>query len=214
LLVSRLFPKLCAKVHVAGAHIGFAGAIWIGSPQLQVLCHTLPLFYHKADINMRMQTARILGATKNAILALKSYYETEFPRTPDRLPNLDVPHRTHFTSLDGTKHTFQYTYPLDKDKLLFCGTIGDDKIFIKFVYRYSVDAHRKCRELGFAPDLKGFNRLPGGWYIVVMDFIGDTYMNWSVRVQRPHSKRKSEQRWLLSTKRDMCMVTFELPTSW
>jgi len=29
--------------------------------------------------------------------------------------------------------------------------------------------------MGFAPALKGFELIPGGWYVVVMDFIDDLY---------------------------------------
>jgi tRNA A-37 threonylcarbamoyl transferase component Bud32 len=32
-----------------------------------------------------------------------------------------------------------------------------------------------CSSLGFAPALRGFEVIPGGWYIVVMDFIDDEY---------------------------------------
>jgi serine/threonine protein kinase len=40
-----------------------------------------------------------------------------------------------------------------------------------------MEAHVRCSSLGFAPTLKGFERIPGGWYIVVMDFIEDEYHN-------------------------------------
>jgi serine/threonine protein kinase len=129
---------------------------------------------------MRMQTARFLGAAKNAILALKNYYESELPcitaPSPAQPPNVEFPHPTHFLSLDdNTNHSFEYLSPLKEEKLVFYGTAGDDKICIKFVRRYSKEAHRKCSSLGFAPALRGFQPIPGGWYMVVMDFIDNTY---------------------------------------
>ncbi|KAG2737425.1 hypothetical protein P692DRAFT_20761819, partial [Suillus brevipes Sb2] len=58
-------------------------------------------------------------------------------------------------------------------RLVFFGTITDGEaevaICIKFVSRYSRDAHMHCARSGVAPRLRGFERLPGGWYMVVMD---------------------------------------------
>ncbi|KAF8308850.1 uncharacterized protein EI90DRAFT_3107321, partial [Cantharellus anzutake] len=129
---------------------------------------------------MRMQTARFLGAAKKAILVLKNYYESQLACTtapsPAQPPNVEFPHPTHFLSLDNvTNHSFEYLSPLNEEKLVFYGTAGDDKICIKFVRRYSKDAHHTCSLLGFAPALRGFQSIPGGWSMVVMDFIDNTY---------------------------------------
>ena len=95
---------------------------------------------------------------------------------PAQRPNLVFPHPTQYRSLDGsTIHTFEYLFQLKKDKLLFCGAEGDDKVCIKFVRRYSKEAHLKCASLGFAPALRGFELIPGGWYLVFMNFIDDEY---------------------------------------
>ena len=126
---------------------------------------------------MRMQTARYLGATKKAILALKEYYKFELSALlPAQWPNPVFPHPTTYRSLDDASiHTFEYLSQLRKDKLLFCGAEGIDKVCIKFVRQYSKEAHLKCASLGFAPALRGFELIPGGWYLVVMDFIDDEY---------------------------------------
>ena len=163
-----------------GAHVGFAGAVWTDRPHLQVLSPVLPLFYHATDVNMRMRAARYFGAAKKAIAALRHYYEHELGALdmldPHNRPMPTFPHPTQYHSpLDSTSHTFKYAAFLDKDKLIFRGRDGDDDICIKFVRRYSKDAHLKCSSLGFAPTLRGFQPVPGGWYMVVMDYVGDTY---------------------------------------
>lgn len=162
-----------SNVHIAGTHICFAGAIWTDRPHLQVLAPVLLLFYHASNVDMRMQAARWLGATKNAILSLQNYYQFKLPSMaallPTQLPNLMFPHPTQYHSLDdGTICTFKYSSQLHEDKLVFCGTAGNVKICIKFIRRYS-------KEAGFAPTLRGFDLIPGGWYMVVMDFINDVY---------------------------------------
>jgi serine/threonine protein kinase len=186
-----------SNVHITGAHIGFAGAIWTDRPHLQVLAPILPLFYHASDDDMRMQTARCLGATKKAILSLQNYYQFKLPSLaallPAQLTNLAFPHPIQYLSLDdGTIRTFKYSSQLYEDKLVFCGTVGNDKICIKFVRRYSKEAHLKCSSLGFAPALRGFDLIPGGWYMVVMDFIDDMYHNLEDSLTTASFKTKAE----------------------
>ncbi|KAF8325050.1 uncharacterized protein EI90DRAFT_3129111 [Cantharellus anzutake] len=165
----------CFILYLAGTHIGFAGALWTVYPHVQVLAPTLPLFYHASDVNMHMQTARFLGATRKAIFALNHYYKSELPQiTVD--PTVNFPYPTDFISLDsGENCAFEYLSWLDHKRLLFSGTAGDKKIFIKFTHRYSKDAHLKCVALKCAPALEGFQDIPGGWHMVVMGLIGDDY---------------------------------------
>src|ERR1700732_1646428 len=80
----------------------------------------------------------------------------------------------YISLLDSTGHAFKYAAFLDEDKLIFRGRDGGDDICIKFVRRYSKDAHLKCASLGFAPTLRGFQSIPGEWYMVIMDYIDDT----------------------------------------
>jgi len=129
---------------------------------------------------MRMRAARFFGATKKGIFALKNYYEHRLPCItalhPEKRPNLAFPHPTHYISLDDRmSHAFKYLSQPDKNKLVFYGITGNEKICIKFVRRYSKEAHMTCSKLGFAPALRGFQEIPGQWYMVVMDYIGDEY---------------------------------------
>jgi len=65
---------------------------------------------------------------------------------------------------------------MDPAKLLFAVQRTDGKMLcIKFVRRYSKEVHERCTSGGFAPALYGFENLPGGWYMVVMEMITDDY---------------------------------------
>jgi hypothetical protein len=168
------------NTNVIGAHIGFAGAIWTDRPHLEVLAPTLPLFYHATDINMRARAARYFGAAKKAIYALRDYYEYHFPAISGQdvaeQPIPTFPYPTQYISLEGSNpQAFKYLSQLDRDKLVFLGMAANNAICIKFVRRYSKEAHLKCCSLGFAPALHGFQAIPGGWHMVVMDFVGDEY---------------------------------------
>ena len=65
---------------------------------------------------------------------------------------------------------------MDDSKLLFAAETADDEnICIKFVRHYSKDVHAFCASKGFAPILEGFQVLPGGWHMVIMEMIGEDY---------------------------------------
>lgn len=51
--------------------------------------------------------------------------------------------------------------------------IDGKKILVKFTRQYSYDLHTFCAKLGCAPPLLGFQRLPGGFFGIAMEFIND-----------------------------------------
>jgi serine/threonine protein kinase len=123
-----------------------------------------------------------MAAFRNAVRTLKRHYET-LPPDSELVSKVShptiFPYPTSFTSLDDhSTIVFQYREHLDEDggkskRLIFFGTIDDGDtevpICIKFVQGYSPDAHIHCAQAGVSPRLRGFEQLPGGWYMAVMD---------------------------------------------
>jgi hypothetical protein len=71
---------------------------------------------------------------------------------------------------------YQIQVSHDNSKPLFAAeTADDERICVKFVRHYSKDVHKFCASKGFAPKLEGFEELPGGWYMVVMEMIAEDY---------------------------------------
>lgn len=128
--------------------------------------------------------ARHFGAAKKAFHTLEQYYEHDIKSLKDRTPEFPHPRAYESLSEPDVVHSFKY-YPIAKNstcrsvlqegKLVFHGKCGDEDIFIKFVRRYSKDAHETCARLGFAPTLRAFATIPGGWHMVIMDYLGDAY---------------------------------------
>jgi len=162
--------------------MAFSGTVWNLRPVVQVLSTPLAFFFHSTDTYSQLTVARHMAAFRKALRTLKAYYEdlsddktglVNKNESPDTL----FPYYTEFKSLeDESTQTICYTRQLDKggDKmgLVFFGTLEGDprvQICIKFTHRYSKEAHLHCAELGFAPKLQGFEVLPGGWYMIVMD---------------------------------------------
>ncbi|KAI5995839.1 hypothetical protein F5J12DRAFT_855433 [Pisolithus orientalis] len=165
----------CFLFLLFGPYIVFAGAVWNLRPIVQVLSTPLALHYHSTDTDSQINAARHMAAFRNAVRSLGEYYEGPQPG-PATTPML-FPYRTYFTSLDGSekKKIFRYKQQgKDERKLIFFGAlIGESgsevPICIKFVRRYSREAHEHCAKLGFAPTLRGCETIPGGWFMVVMD---------------------------------------------
>lgn len=70
-------------------------------------------------------------------------------------------------------------FPNRQDRLLYGAVTpgGDnqpDLILIKFARQYCIELHDLCAKLGHAPRIFGYERLPGGWYAVAMEFIEDS----------------------------------------
>lgn len=171
----------CELLFSPGPYIVFAGAVWTLRPAVQILSSPLALHYHSTDIDNQIAAARHMAAFRNAVRSLKEYYKA-LPKSGliNTLSHpILFPYPTTFKSLDDDKPTsFNYTEQLDEDggkskRLIFFGTLTEGSvgaaICIKFVQRYSRDAHLHCASSGFAPRLRGFEKLPGGWYMVVMD---------------------------------------------
>jgi hypothetical protein len=123
--------------------------------------------------------ARHFGALKKALGSLKQCYDNELS---DHVPrpsfNLDFPYPSTYTCIaTSTIHSFTYTSQMNEYKLLFTAaeTIDGEKICVKFVRSYSKEVHAHCASNNFAPALKGFEALPGGWYMVIMEMVGEDY---------------------------------------
>ncbi|KAF8833879.1 hypothetical protein BDN67DRAFT_916066, partial [Paxillus ammoniavirescens] len=176
-------PLPCFLLVIFGPFMVFAGAVWNLHPDVQVLSTPLAFNYHSTDTHNQITAGRHVMAFRKAVRSLTQFYlqlvgepaSTLSPPTlssPERRPTL-FPHCTSFTSLDdGSQKRFRYKQQPHDDKLVFFGTLLEDTevaICIKFVRRYSREAHSLCASLGFAPKLRGFEQVPGGWFLVVMD---------------------------------------------
>jgi hypothetical protein len=48
-------------------------------------------------------------------------------------------------------------------------------VCIKFTCIYSLEVHKLCSSMGFAPVVQGFEEVLGGWYMIMMDYIGEEF---------------------------------------
>ncbi|EGO23318.1 hypothetical protein SERLADRAFT_391072 [Serpula lacrymans var. lacrymans S7.9] len=182
-------PLPCLLLAIFGPHIVFAGAAWNLRPTVQILSTPIAFHFHSTDIHNRLTVTRHMAAFRKAAERLNEYYEnlTETPLlTSAPVPPHMFAYPTSYRSLhSNTLKHFRYVIELDSDKLVFSGTEDEgDHICIKFVRTYSCDAHKHFASLGCAPALRGFEKIAGGWFMVVMDMLPADFEMLSARTGR------------------------------
>ncbi|KAK2462585.1 hypothetical protein APHAL10511_005318 [Amanita phalloides] len=166
----------CLLLILCGPYVGFAGAVWQERVIVQILSPLLPLFCHPSHRTMLTMIARHLGAMQLAYAKLKKIYEDNPPKV--KYPIRLYPYVSDYPSVTGSEtRTFSYENNV-AGKLVFRGTDSDGaQICIKFAESYCFEVHQYCAdELGIAPKLKGCKNLPGGWTMVIMDWIDERYV--------------------------------------
>ena len=89
----------------------------------------------------------------------------------------NIPYVTLYTLLTTEPSTaaveFEYLGSLREFRTLFLCQEKQSRrmLVVKFVTRYSPAAHLDCARRGCAPQLYGFEEAPGGWYMVVMEYL-------------------------------------------
>ncbi|KAG2072092.1 hypothetical protein BDR04DRAFT_1052092 [Suillus decipiens] len=181
------FP--CIVIALFGPHIDFSAAVWSTRPNMQVISTALPFFYHHTDTKMCAMVARHIGALRKALRSLSECYQSMSSNTtsssPDpqlkfldsEFPDPRFPYPYSYTCIE-TSSTCHFTYcdQMDTTKYLFSAKTADDKVLcVKFARHYSKEVHQRCASGGFAPALYGFEHLPGGWFMIVMEMITEDY---------------------------------------
>jgi len=123
-----------------------------------------------------MPRARVFKAFRGAFSKLRKEYQDLFAVPPINLPpdnSVDFPYRHHYDGETRGKVSFTYEKRLDDSRLVFLATAPAKglRLFIKFTRQYGTDAHRACSEERIAPHLYDVVSLPGGWFMVVMEYL-------------------------------------------
>ena len=164
-----------------GTTLGFVGLAFTDRTNIQVLGQPIRLDYHHTDVKLRTMTAQYFGALRKATDELRRYYECDFPKlealgsaigSDIRLPCYSLYHDL----ADSVERNIRYSSQPMPDKLIFFGESDGNKVCVKFATRYSRETHLQCASMGIAPTLRGFEALPGGWFLVVMDRIDDVFV--------------------------------------
>ncbi|CAG7853843.1 SubName: Full=Uncharacterized protein {ECO:0000313/EMBL:CCA70121.1} [Serendipita indica DSM 11827] len=143
-------------VYYVGTDVGFGGAVISMKAQFERLTPTLSL---EANYRGRVESLQAI------------YAPTEDRRSSEEAT---YPYRNFY--MDGERRvTFEYRRRLFPEKLLFECVQKEERtaLCVKFTLRYSPEAHKACGDHGVAPKLYSAERLPGGWWMVVMEYLSE-----------------------------------------
>ena len=76
-------------------------------------------------------------------------------------------------------YLFKYEEQFGNQLVFFGTTQANKEVCIKFILIYSTEAHLESEKMGCTPCLRGFERLVGGWSMVMMDKVDDMYHHFS-----------------------------------
>ena len=149
------------------------------------------------------------------ILPTIEHGEYKFPYVyVSRLNRYDNPH-------ESIEFRIRKLHPDMQDYChLYIATETSDKagykaIIVKFVRRHSIELHALCAGHTHAPRILGFERLPGGWFAIPMDYIVPTVHpsqspNLAIHCNKWTDELESLNCALSSTDRFLFMFTLEI----
>lgn len=158
--------------------MGFFGMVYTTFVNLQMLGQPVRLDYHKTGDDQWTSLARHLGALREAIKKLKALYSEESEMmTQVQMTSMDAifyPAYCEFDQFDQVKSVEYTSQPFD-GKLVFHGKCDGKEVVTKFVKRYSLELHNLCQQNGWAPRILGSRDLQGGWTMVVMERLDESW---------------------------------------
>lgn len=135
-----------------------------------VLSPVIPLASNRYELALKESAAKIFGAFRVAAEALQNYYKQQRPP----ITGLHFPYQRDFAyrSHGSAPHTrtFRYQQQLYENQLIFSAILTSDEdameedaefVIIKFVRRYSEEAHDYCADQGYSPRFLGYEKLVG-----------------------------------------------------
>ncbi|KAG8884681.1 hypothetical protein FRB99_004508 [Tulasnella sp. 403] len=143
-------------------------------------------------------------------VSMKEFVEYYSQATLPTVP----PHQRQFPYYNGSADgavSFSYEQPLvhKSNRLVFLvsGHVGKEAkesthFVVKFTLRYGTETHRYCAEAGFAPQIYHVEELPGGWTVVVMEFISKPFRLLSELGSKDLPKLDQKLRHAVSTMHD------------
>ena len=155
-----------------GSTFGFAGSAFPKKVHMDPLTPMFPLAWNPYEKDLRIMAARTFTAFKKAVHNLKMYYENELTaQLPQALQNPEFPYKQDYKDGDKTVYFKYMLQPIEEKLIFFAKNDMGKEICIKFVHQYSADAHNHCANKAYAPHLHSCEHIPGGWLMIVMDYI-------------------------------------------
>jgi len=163
------FRLPCFLIQVNGPELSISTAIYGNKITVDPYHYTLSLACPRSRFE---DFARIFCALKKAIVLLQQYYDDPTPASQREFPY------PNSVRMDDNKE-IRFKYHSALGPLVFVvDTLENSqnfpqKLVVKFTQQYPVPLHQHCAKLYIAPEIYGHMRLPGNWYMIVMEYLSD-----------------------------------------
>ncbi|KAF8478986.1 hypothetical protein DFH94DRAFT_746856 [Russula ochroleuca] len=168
----------CLGMTIVGPYVTFYAVIFLR--KLRVVSLT-PALSCVASAGEGDDRKALYAAFSGALDLLRRIDEDakNFLSKPPKIQHLDYsfPYISALPKFDGSSEKVHFQilrhHPdVQSYRLLYIAETSDKKqILVKFTPRYSIALHAFCADRGHAPVIHGFQTLPGGWFVVAMDYI-------------------------------------------
>ncbi|KAI9508512.1 hypothetical protein F5148DRAFT_1375789 [Russula earlei] len=171
----------CLGLTIAGPYVMFFGIIFLKplwrivslTPMLSCILSAVngddrqqlyAAFYAALDLSRRIDDEALLFINGATAMSLA-------PHPSTRLPYISA--LTKWGDSGEIRFRIVELYPETQDyRHLYIARLDNDKeIIVKFSQRYSIELHQFCASRGHAPKILGFERLPGGFFAIAMEYI-------------------------------------------
>ncbi|EDR05746.1 uncharacterized protein LACBIDRAFT_329298 [Laccaria bicolor S238N-H82] len=174
----------CLGITVIGDQVTFYAIILLGHQyRLISLTPTLSCLRSASDLTDRTSLYRAFAAASVLDMRIFEDVRLTLANLPPLIPSMNwrlpaVSSLRKYSDTDDPEHGYLDFQIHDDDiyadpsRLLFlASTSTATLVVIKFTRRYCAELHALCAKLGRAPQLLAFERLPGGWFGVAMNYI-------------------------------------------
>ncbi|KAH9007198.1 hypothetical protein EDB86DRAFT_64410 [Lactarius hatsudake] len=172
---------------VVGPYVTFYGVIFLGRSQWRLVPLTPTLSCMASACEGKDHTA-LYAAFSGAFALLRQIDEDaqRYRLEPPTLPHADrrFPYVSEVPKYPPSAENeilrfriLRYLLPDTPPyrQLYIAKTLSgpEKEIVVKFTPRYSIELHAFCADRERAPSILGFGQVPGGWFVVAMDYISE-----------------------------------------
>ncbi|KAG5637635.1 hypothetical protein H0H81_003860 [Sphagnurus paluster] len=169
----------CLGLTVVGSDVTFYAIITIGHQYRVVpLTSTLSCLPEANDGEDRKKLYSAFAAASVLLTFIQEdgarYAKSPPPRIPDHTHSYPaVTELQRYGSAGAVRFQITELRPDEQShRLLYLARTDDGReIIVKFTQRYCIELHDFCASRKLSPEILGFERLPGGWYAIAMEYL-------------------------------------------
>jgi hypothetical protein len=161
--------------YFTGPNIQVLGAVYLAAEYVEVLSHSIPLYFNPYNTSAMADLLRFMTALRRLFQSICKVYEHPTNHAVDET-QVKFPYPRSYSVNVGVKDPhqtveFDYIGRLSDIRLVFTARTKQGKyVIVKFGSgQYGANAHQAAVTAGLAPAILSYSHLPGGMWIVVME---------------------------------------------